>query len=62
MKLILRRQTMDIVLVVGIILLALWILGLASSHTLGGFIYVALIVGIILLVVALVPRVRGRRR
>jgi hypothetical protein len=52
----------NILLVIGIILLVLWVLGLASSYTLGGFIYVALIIGLILVVVSLVPRIRRRRR
>lgn len=51
----------NILLIIGIILLVLWLLGLVSSYTLGGFIYVALIIGLILVVVSLVPRIRGRR-
>ena len=35
---------------IGIILLALWLLGLVTSYTLGGFIYVALVIGIVLLI------------
>lgn len=48
-------------LIVGIILLVLWLLGMVSSYTLGGFIYVALVIGLVLVVVSLVPRIRGRR-
>jgi hypothetical protein len=51
----------DVLLVIGIILLVLWVLGLVSSYTLGGVIYVALVIGLILIVVSLVPRIRGRR-
>jgi hypothetical protein len=51
----------DVLMVIGIILLVLWLLGLVSSYTLGGFIYVALIIGAILLIVSLVPRIRRRR-
>jgi hypothetical protein len=51
----------NILLVIGIILLVLWVLGLASSYTLGGFIYVALVIGLVLVVVSLVPRIRRRR-
>jgi Family of unknown function (DUF5670) len=51
---------MSALLVVGIILLALWLLGLVSSYTLGGFIYVALVIGLVLVVVSLVPRIRRR--
>jgi hypothetical protein len=52
---------MNLLLGIGVILLVLWFLGLVSSYTLGGFIYVALIIGLILVVVSLVPRIRGRR-
>lgn len=51
----------NILLIFGIILLVLWLLGLVSSYTLGGFIYVALVIGLILVIVSLVPRFRGRR-
>jgi hypothetical protein len=50
----------NILLVIGIILLVLWLLGLVSSFTLGGFIYVALVIGLILIVISLVPRFRRR--
>jgi hypothetical protein len=48
------------ILVVGIILLVLWLLGLVSSFTLGGFIHVVLVIGLVLVVVSLVTR-PGRR-
>jgi len=51
----------NILLIIGIILLALWLLGLVTSTTLGGFVYVALVIGLILVVVWLVMRY-GRRR
>jgi hypothetical protein len=57
----LARREGNVLLIIGIILLVLWILGLASSYTLGGFVYVALVIGLILVIVSLVPRVRGRR-
>ena len=41
---------------IGIILVALWLLGLVTSYTLGGFIYAALVLGIILFIVGLVRR------
>jgi hypothetical protein len=41
-----------------VILLVLWLLGVVSSYTLGGFIHVLLIVAVILAVMQLVP---GRR-
>jgi Family of unknown function (DUF5670) len=61
MKLTLKRSEGTILLVVGIILLALWLLGLGTSYTLGGAIYVALVIGLILVIVALVTRSRGHR-
>jgi hypothetical protein len=51
----------NILLIIGVILLVLWLLGLVSSYTLGGFVYVALVVGLVLVVVSLIPRIRGRR-
>lgn len=47
-------------LVIGIVLLALWLLGLGNSYYLGGFIYVALVIGLILVVVSLATRYRRR--
>ncbi len=41
-----------------VILLVLWLLGLVTSYTLGGFIHVLLVIAIIILIVNLVS---GRR-
>lgn len=41
---------------IGIILLVLWLVGLLTSYTLGGLIYVALVIGIILMIVGFVRR------
>ncbi|PYT23486.1 MAG: lmo0937 family membrane protein [Acidobacteria bacterium] len=41
-----------------VILLVLWLLGLVTSYTLGGFIHILLIVG---LAVALIQIISGRR-
>jgi hypothetical protein len=41
-----------------VILLVLWILGLVSSYTLGGFIHILLVLAVI---VVLVRVIRGRR-
>jgi hypothetical protein len=57
----LRRREGNVLLVIGVILLALWLLGFVSSYRLGGFIYVALVIGLILVVVSLVTRFRGHR-
>jgi uncharacterized membrane protein YtjA (UPF0391 family) len=40
------------------ILLALWLLGLVSSYTLGGFLHILLVIAVVLLIVNLV---QGRR-
>jgi hypothetical protein len=41
-----------------VILLVLWLLGLVSSYTLGGFIHLLLVVAIIIVIVNLI---RGRK-
>ena len=41
-----------------VILLALWLLGLVSSYTLGGFIHILLVVALVILVINLLS---GRR-
>jgi hypothetical protein len=51
----------NILLIIGIILLVLWAVGLVSSFTLGNFIYVALVVGLILVIVSFFTRYRLRR-
>lgn len=43
---------------IGIILLVLWLLGLVTSYTLGGFIHVLLVVGLIVILINLFS---GRR-
>jgi hypothetical protein len=43
---------------IAIILLVLWVLGLVSSYTVGGFIHILLVVAI---VVILVQFIQGRR-
>jgi hypothetical protein len=42
-----------------VVLIILWLLGLVSSHTMGGFIHVLLVIAII---VVLVNIIRGPRR
>jgi hypothetical protein len=60
-KSFLRRREGNVLLIIGISLLTMWLLGLGSSYTLGGFIYVALLLGFIFVVVSLVRRFRGPR-
>jgi len=43
---------------IAIILLVLWVLGLVSSYTIGGFIHILLVIAI---VVILIRVIRGRR-
>lgn len=49
---------MDLLMTIGIVLLVLWLLGLVSSFTLGGFIHILLVLAII---VILVRVIQGRR-
>lgn len=51
---------LNVFMVIGLVLLALWLLGLVTSTTLGGFVYLALVIGVILIVVGFVTN--GRRR
>jgi hypothetical protein len=41
-----------------VILLVLWLLGLVSSYTLGGFIHILLVIAVVVLIINLI---RGRR-
>ena len=41
-----------------VILLVLWLLGLVSSYTLGGFIHVLLVIAVVVLIINLI---QGRR-
>lgn len=43
---------------IAVILLVLWLLGLVTSYTLGGFIHILLVVAIIIVIVNLI---QGRR-
>jgi hypothetical protein len=45
---------MDLLMTVGIVLLILWLLGLVTSYTLGGFIHILLVLAIILILVRLI--------
>ena len=49
---------MDLIWTVAIILLVLWVLGMVSSYTIGGFIHILLVVAVIVLLVRLI---QGRR-
>jgi len=43
---------------IAIILIILWVLGLVSSYTMGGFIHILLVIAIVVIVIRLI---RGRR-
>jgi Family of unknown function (DUF5670) len=49
---------MDLLMTLGIVLLILWLVGLVTSYTLGGFIHILLVLAII---VILVRVIQGRR-
>jgi hypothetical protein len=49
---------MDLLWTLAVILLALWLLGLVTSYTLGGFIHILLVVA---LIVVLIRVIQGRR-
>jgi hypothetical protein len=43
---------------IAVVLLVLWLLGLVSSYTMGGFIHILLVVAVVMLLVRLI---QGRR-
>lgn len=44
--------------IVSVVLIVLWLLGLVSSHTMGGFIHILLVIAVI---VILLNIIRGRK-
>jgi uncharacterized protein DUF5670 len=53
-----EEENMDLLWTLAVILLILWLLGLVTSFTLGGFIHILLVVAI---VVVLIRVIQGRR-
>jgi hypothetical protein len=49
---------MDLLTTIAIVLLVLWLLGLVSSYTIGGFIHILLVLA---LIVILIRVLQGRR-
>lgn len=49
---------MDLLTTIAIILLVLWLLGMVSSYTLGGFINILLVVAVIAILIRII---QGRR-
>jgi len=47
---------MNLLLVIGIILVALWLIGLLALPSLGSLIYIALVVGVVLIVIWLIRK------
>jgi hypothetical protein len=45
---------LTLLLVIGIILFVLWMLGLITSRTFGGFLHIALIIAVILIILWLI--------
>jgi hypothetical protein len=52
------ERSLDMLWTIFVILLVLWLLGLVSSYTLGGFIHILLVLAVIVLVINLLS---GRR-
>jgi uncharacterized membrane protein len=52
------RKESNMLWTIGVILLILWLLGLVTSHTMGGFIHILLVIAI---VVVLVRVIQGRK-
>ena len=44
---------------IAVILIVLWLLGLITSYTMGGFIHIILVIAIIVLIVGFIRRRRG---
>jgi hypothetical protein len=53
-----EEESMDLLWTLAVILLVLWLLGLVTSYTLGGFIHLLLVVA---LIVVLIRVIKGRR-
>lgn len=44
---------------IAVVLLIVWLLGLVSSYTVGGFIHILLVIAIVMFLVGLIGRRRG---
>lgn len=49
-----RVNTQSMLVTIAVILLVLWLLGLVTSYTLGGFIHILLVVAIIMILIRLI--------
>jgi hypothetical protein len=52
------QKVHDMLYTIAVVLLILWILGLVSSYTLGGFIHILLVVAVVMILLNLIS---GRR-
>jgi len=48
----------DVLYTIAVVLIALWLLGLVSSYTIGGFIHILLVIAVVMI---LVQVIQGRR-
>jgi hypothetical protein len=51
-------ETMDLLWTVAVILVILWLLGLVTSYTLGGFVHILLLLAIIVILIRVIQRRR----
>lgn len=49
---------MDLLITIAIVLLVLWLLGLVTSYTIGGFIHILLLLAVVAILIRLI---QGRR-
>lgn len=54
-----HKEEQQMLWTIAVIMIVLWVLGLISSHTMGGFIHLLLVIAI---VVVLLNLIQGRRR
>ena len=56
LKVVLHKPTEDIIMLytIAVVLLILWLLGLVTSYTVGGFIHILLVVAVIMVLVRLI--------
>jgi len=55
----LNRKKTNMLYTIAIVLIVLWLLGLVSSYTIGGFIHLLLVVAVILVLVNLISGRKG---
>lgn len=53
-----KERIIDMLYIIAVVLIALWLLGLVSSYTMGGFIHILLVISI---VVVLIRLIQGRK-